>query len=67
MPSYRPESHKTLIALLRQERKARKLSLRKAVARLPEWMNFQYSTLAARVEEILSAKERATHGSRRKK
>jgi hypothetical protein len=45
MASFRPETHKTLIALIQQQRKAKKLSLRKVVARLPEWMNFQFSTL----------------------
>jgi hypothetical protein len=29
----------------RQQRQAKKLSLRNVVARLPEWMDFQFSTL----------------------
>jgi transcriptional regulator with XRE-family HTH domain len=45
MASFRPETHKTLVSLLIEQRKAKKLSLRKVVSRLPEWMNFQFSTL----------------------
>ena len=45
MASFRPETHKTLVSLLIEQRKAKKLSLRKVVSRLPEWMGFQFSTM----------------------
>lgn len=45
MASFRPETHKTLVALLVEWRKARKLSLRQVVSRLPDWMNFKFTTL----------------------
>ena len=45
MASFRPEAHKTLVALIIEQRKARKLSLRQVVSRLPDWMNFQFTTL----------------------
>jgi transcriptional regulator with XRE-family HTH domain len=96
MASFRPETHKTFVALLIEQRKARKLSLRRVVSKLPDWMNFQFTTLQRieagardvsyaelreiaqvlgtsvaaldlRVDEILAAKERAAHGTRRKR
>lgn len=49
MPSFRPDSHKTLIELLKKRRKAKRWSLELVVARLPRWVNFDFSKLA-RVE-----------------
>jgi len=45
MASFRPETHKTLVSLLIEQRTARKLSLRQVVSRLPDWMNFKFTTL----------------------
>jgi hypothetical protein len=45
MASFRPETHKTLISLLLEQRAARKLSLRQVVSRLPDWMHFKFTTL----------------------
>lgn len=44
--AFLPESHKTLITLLRYERKSRVLSLVTVAARLPAWMKFDFSKLA---------------------
>ena len=49
MPSYRPESHKTLVQLIRKARKAKGLVLETVVKRLPAWMNFDAAKLS-RVE-----------------
>lgn len=47
MPSFRPESHKTMAEQLRHRRKVvLKLSLEEVVEQLPPWMGFDFSTLA---------------------
>jgi transcriptional regulator with XRE-family HTH domain len=46
MPSFRPESHKTLVELLKKRRRAKRWSLKLVVARLPAWVNFDFSKLA---------------------
>lgn len=59
MASFRPETHKTLVALLLEQRKTKRLSLRKVVAALPEWMAFEFSTLGKieRLERDISYAE----------
>lgn len=46
MASFRPETHKTLVSLLIEKRKEKGLSLRNVTAKLPDWMGYQFSTLA---------------------
>jgi transcriptional regulator with XRE-family HTH domain len=47
MPSFRPDSHKTMAEQLRHRRKVvLRLSLEEAVEQLPKWMGFDFSTLA---------------------
>lgn len=46
LKSFRPESHKTLVALLRQRRKDRQMTLKEVAAKVPTWMKFDFSKLA---------------------
>jgi transcriptional regulator with XRE-family HTH domain len=52
MASFRPESHKTLVQRLRALRKEKHWSLEVVAARLPGWMDFDFSKLA-RVERCV--------------
>jgi len=45
MASFRPQTHRIMAGLLKQHRRALKLSYRKVVDRLPEWMAFKFTTL----------------------
>jgi len=45
LSTFNREPHKALVQLLKQQRKARKLSLRKVVKLLPPWLKFEFQTL----------------------